>query len=239
MFLRPVRDLIRAISSRFSDACVWTTSWCSMASRATASSSSREHDTANRGAKAARRRPSARPCQRLAIATLSSIECEGLFQQPRRHRGVGVHHALADDGAKAHRLERLEDRIGVVNRFHRQHGRRARSKQLGCGLLCRGGKRPRRVRGLHRPHPRLQPLEQGEIVGIAAKERLTEMDVRLDESRQQIRIRCPSITRSAFASFDGPIDAIRPPRTTTSPSTTSKASFMVRIVAFRTISEGL
>ena len=74
MFDRPVRDLISAISSRFSDACVWTTMPCSRDRCATASSSSREHETAKRGAKAARRRPLARPCHRLAIATLSSID---------------------------------------------------------------------------------------------------------------------------------------------------------------------
>jgi hypothetical protein len=51
------------------------TSACSRSdSAATASSSSREHDTAKRGAKAARSRPLAAPSQRFFNARLSSID---------------------------------------------------------------------------------------------------------------------------------------------------------------------
>ena len=74
MFERPVRLRINAISSRFSEAWVWTTKPCACDSAATASSSACEHETAKRGAKAARRRPLARPCHRLAMATLSSSD---------------------------------------------------------------------------------------------------------------------------------------------------------------------
>jgi len=42
------------------------------------------------------------------------------------------------------------------------------------------------VRGFHRPDALLQPIKQCEVVGIAAEERLTQMDVRLDEAGQQI-----------------------------------------------------
>ena len=111
----------------------------------------------------------------------------GLFHQSRRHRGIRVHHALADDRAQPHRLERLEDGIGIVHGLHRQHRGRARSQQLGCGLLRGCGQRRRRVRGLHRPDARLQPVEQGEIIGVAAEQCLAKMNVRLDEARQEIR----------------------------------------------------
>ena len=54
-----------------------------------------------------------------------------LLEQPTRHRGVRVHHALADDRAQADRLERLEDRVGIVHRLHRQDGGRAAVQQFG------------------------------------------------------------------------------------------------------------
>ena len=44
-----------------------------------------------------------------------------LFHQARRHGGVSVHHALANDGAKTHRLERFEHRIRIMHRLDRQH----------------------------------------------------------------------------------------------------------------------
>jgi hypothetical protein len=40
------------------------------------------------------------------------------------------------------------------------------------------------VRGLHGPHAPLEPVNQFEVVGRAAEERLAEMDVRLDEAGQ-------------------------------------------------------
>ena len=66
--------LTMAISSRDSEACVCTSACCSSDRLPTASSSSREHDTANRGANAACRRPFSAPCQCLRIATLSSSD---------------------------------------------------------------------------------------------------------------------------------------------------------------------
>ena len=74
-----------AISSRDSDACVCTSACVLVRQRATASSSSREHETAKRGANAACRRPFAAPSQRVRMATLSSIERRVVFLQPRRH----------------------------------------------------------------------------------------------------------------------------------------------------------
>ena len=46
--------------------------------------------------------------------------------------------------------------------------------------------RGRRVRGLHRPDAPPQPVHQRQIVGVAAEERLAEVDVRLDEPGQDV-----------------------------------------------------
>ena len=54
------------------------------------------------------------------------------------------------------------------------------------------------MRGLHRPDPRLEPVEQGQIVRIAAEDRLAQMDVGLDEPGQQER--APGV--------DGAVDAL-------------------------------
>jgi hypothetical protein len=42
------------------------------------------------------------------------------------------------------------------------------------------------MRCLHRPDAPLQPIEQGEIIRVAAEERLAQVHVRLDEARQDI-----------------------------------------------------
>ena len=67
-----------------------------------------------------------------------------------------------------------------------KHGGRAAEQQLAGGQPRGRGERRRRVRRFHRPDALLQPVEQREIVGVAAKERLAEMNVRLDEARQQV-----------------------------------------------------
>jgi hypothetical protein len=47
----------------------------------------------------------------------------------------------------------------------------ARSKQFDAAR-CAAAARDFGVRGLHRPDARLQPIEQREIVGVSAEERL-------------------------------------------------------------------
>ena len=42
------------------------------------------------------------------------------------------------------------------------------------------------MRGFHRPDALLEPVEQREVVGVAAKQRLTEVHVRLHEPREQV-----------------------------------------------------
>ena len=173
-------------SSRDSDACVCTSACSRADSAATASSSSREHDTANRGANAACSRPLAAPSQRFFSARLSSID-RVVCSRSLGGRVIGrVHHALADDGAESRRRQRLEDDVGVVDRFHRENGGGARQQELRCGQQRRRPQRRWRVRRFHRPDPALQPLEQRHVVRRSAKERLAQMDVRLDETRQEI-----------------------------------------------------
>ena len=45
----------------------------------------------------------------------------------------------------------------------------------------------RRVRRFHRPHAAPQPFEQRHVVGVAAEERLAQVDVGLDEAGEQVR----------------------------------------------------
>ena len=186
MLPRPVRSRTSAISSRFSEAWLCTSSACCCDRWATASSRSREQDTANRGAKAARSRPLARPCQRDASARLSSTDACVRSSSRAGTASVGVHHALADHGAQAGGLHRLEHRVGIVHRLHGQHGGGAAQQQLGGGERRGGRQRLRGMRGLHGPDARAQPVEQREIVGKAAEQRLTQMDVGLHESGKQV-----------------------------------------------------
>ena len=93
-------------------------------SAATASSSSREHDTAKRGANAARRRPScgAVPARADSASALVDRRVASSSCSRAGTCGVDVHHALADRRAQAARGDRFEHHIGVVHRLHRQHG---------------------------------------------------------------------------------------------------------------------
>ena len=106
--------------------------------------------------------------------------------QPLRHLRVEVHHALADRRAQPALRDRFEHHIGVVHRLHRQHRGRAAAQQLGRRQPRRGAQRLGRVRGFHRPDARPQPVHQREIVGVAAEQRLTEVNVRLDEAGQHV-----------------------------------------------------
>ena len=42
------------------------------------------------------------------------------------------------------------------------------------------------MRRLHGPHARLEPVEQRQVVGVAAEKRLAEMDVRLDQAGEDV-----------------------------------------------------
>ena len=98
-------------------------------SAATASSSSREHDTAKRGANAARSRPFAAPSQRFWSARLSSIDALRLLAAaaPARRR---PRPSCTCRPSRAGRISAsvFEHDVGVVHGLHRQHrGRAARA----------------------------------------------------------------------------------------------------------------
>ena len=117
--------------------------------------------------------------------TLSSMRRAASFEQPRR-RPVGVvHHALADHRAQPGRRQRLEHRIGVVHRLHRQHGGRAAAQQFAAASraaapasagVCAASIGQMRV---------LSQSSSAQVVGVAAEQRLAQMDVGLDEAGQR------------------------------------------------------
>ena len=183
----PVQPRTIAISSRDSDACVCTSALLLGRECATASSSSREHETAKRGAKAARRRPSAAPCHRLRMATGS-----------RRSTPASPPGAAAAPGRRSPSCTCRSSRAGRSPRPLRTPTSVSctvsivstavvpLAEQLGRGQPRRRAERFRRVRRFHRPDARAQPVHQRQIVRVAAKQRLAEVDVRLDESGQDV-----------------------------------------------------
>ena len=90
-----------------------------------------------------------------------------------------------------------------------------------------------RVRRFHRPDPAPQPLEQRHVVGVAAEERLAEVDVRLDEAGKEVG--AAGVDRRGRTARPAPRrpTTMRPPPTATAPSTIVEASFIVRMVALR------
>ena len=184
----PVRFWTIAISSRDSDACVCTSS----------PRSARQARRPLRAARASTRRRSAArtrraggrscaPCQRVGSARLSSIDVLRVFLQPRRHSAVDVHHALADRRAQPALGDRLEHHVGVVHRLHRQHRGGAAAQQLGRrpGARPRGARRGVCAASIGQTRVRSQSIS-AQVVGVAAEQRLAQMDVRLDEAGQHV-----------------------------------------------------
>ena len=151
----------------------------------TSSSRSREHDTANRGANAAWSRPSggAVPARGEAPGSRRSTRASAPSRRAG-HRRVGVHHALADrrraarSAATASNTASVSCTVSIVSTVVVPLG-----EQLAGRQARRRAERRRRVRGLHRPDARAQPVDQREVVGVAAEQRLAQVDVRLDEAR--------------------------------------------------------
>ena len=97
---------------------------------------SRVHDTANRGANAARRRPPAAPSQRFFSARLSSIDVSVCSRIRAGTSLVCVHHALADGRPQSDIGHRFEHDVGAVDGFHGQHARscpRAAARRTRAG----------------------------------------------------------------------------------------------------------
>ncbi len=164
-----------------------TSRLCSVAAAAVASSSSRVHESAKRGASAVRSRPLAARCQRCCSDSASRQPVLRRLVQPRRRLAANVHQALADRRAQSRLDQRVEDRFRAVDRFHRQHGRRAAERELGRSQSRRHRKRAIVVRRFERPDPPPQPVEKRQVLGETAEQRLAEVQVRLDEAGQQQR----------------------------------------------------
>ena len=160
---------------------------CCAESAATASSSSREHDTAKRGAKAARKRPLPAPCQRRCNADALVDRRRVRSLQARRHlrrRSPSCTSRRSPACRMASSASNTTSVSCTVSIVKRRRG--AGEEQLGCGEACRGTERRRRVRGFERPHAPPQPVEERKIVGEGSKERLAQVDVRLHESREHV-----------------------------------------------------
>ena len=237
MLSRPVCARTSAISSRCSDACVCTSRPCS------ADSAGRGFEQIARARdREARRERRAQPAVGRAVPALraapalSSSPAARWLVQPRGRLAAHVHQALADDGAQSGRHQRLEHRVGAVHRLHRQHAascRRAAARPPPAAP-------PRAsvrvvVRRFERPDALAQPGEQRQVVGQPAEQRLAEMDVRLHEAGQhdaRRRRRSSSRARDVRRRPRRPRRCGRR-RSRRRPSTTSHASFIVRIVALR------
>ena len=138
-------------------------------------------------------------CSRRSSARVSSCRRRG-------HLGVEVHHALADRRAQAALGDRLEDHVGVVHRLHRQHRRRAAATaarsspaappRAAIAGVCAASIGQTRVRS--------QSIS-GEVVGVAAKQRLAQMDVRLNQAGQHVAAARRRSTRSCGRDGRGPI----------------------------------
>ena len=80
----------------------------------------------------------------------------------------------------------FEHRIGVVHRLHRQHGgRAARAAARSAASRAAARSVPACAR-LPSARRACAAIQQRQIVGVAAEQRLAEMDVRLDEAGQQV-----------------------------------------------------
>ena len=87
----------------------------------------------------------------------------------------------------------------------------AAQQQFGGGERRGGRERSRRVRRLHRPDARAQPVEQRQVVGIAAEQRLAQMDVRLHEAGQQVvAAGVDDVGRERQARSTAPTETMRP-----------------------------
>ena len=78
-----------------------------------------------------------------------------------------------------------------------------------------------------------QPVHQRQIVGVPAEQRLAEMDVRLDEAGKHVAAARVDDSIVRLGDGSAPIAAIRPSRIDTSPSMTSRRSFIVTMRPLR------
>ena len=149
---------------------------------------SREHDTAKRGASAMRMPP-----VRLAVPAPVQARLSSMPGAPRSRAAAAgasravVHQALADRradarcGASASSTTSVSCTVSIVSTVV------VPVRSSSCdGEPRRGRAACGRVRRFERPDAPLQPLEQRQIVGQPAEQRLAQVDVGLDEAGEEV-----------------------------------------------------
>ena len=104
------------------------------------------------------------------------------FAEAFRQPVACVHQALAGGGAEARLGDRRQEALDPGPQADLLDRRRATEQALGGAEPARTVGGLVVVRGLERPDALAQPGQEGAPLGEAAKERLTEMDVPLDEA---------------------------------------------------------
>ena len=142
-------------------------------------------ETAKRGHQAKRSRPSAAAVPAREEPLPLGERLLRLREEIGRVRRRVVHERVPARDPEARRLRRAEDGVGVPHRPHVEDRGRPAGGQLREAEACGEEERLLVVGGLAGPDVRLQPRKEREVVGAVAKERLAEVDVGLDESREE------------------------------------------------------
>jgi hypothetical protein len=116
--------------------------------------------------------------------------CLRAFLQTPGRLGVEIHHALADRGPQPAFRHGFEHRVRIVHGLHRQHRGRAAGQELGRRQAGGSAQAVRRMRGFHGPDTTAEPLQQRQVVGIPSKQRLTQVDMGLDQTGQHVSAAC-------------------------------------------------
>jgi len=95
-----------------------------------------------------------------------------------------IHHGATDSGPNPKRFASLKNGICVVQASHVHKGRGSPKEKLHCADSCAQESRFRRVRCFEWPNSFAKPREQGPVLGHPAKERLAEVNMRLNKSRK-------------------------------------------------------
>ena len=105
------------------------------------------------------------------------------LEKTRGYAVARVHHRLAEPSAQPAPHELLGDDVAELRRAHVEDGRRAGEEQVEDPQPHARAERCFVQRGLERPDPRAQPLQEWHVLGETAKQRLHEVHVRLDDAR--------------------------------------------------------
>ena len=187
----------------------------------------------------ARRERGAQPAVGRAVPALLEREAlvdraRRLLAQPRRHLAqprpscICRRSRACPISASASNTTSVSCTVSIVRTVVVPESSSSAAASRGGGAQRRG-----RVRRFQRPDARPQPLEQRHVVGEAAKQRLAEMDVRLDEAGKQVARRRVDDRVAPPLRLGTDRRRSRRRGRTTAPSTMSSASFIVRIVALR------